>query len=89
MFTSHSAYSKAVADDSPLSPTQKPRGYGGVAILYSRTVNFTMKQLPVGGNRIIAVEVQSSPSLCICSVICQAGTPKTTPQTIMNIFWTN
>ena len=66
MFSSHSSYSKAVDDENPLPPTQKPRGYGGVAILYSKSMNFTVKQLPVGGNRILAVEVQSSPPLCIC-----------------------
>ena len=68
MFTSHSSYStsKAVNDEKPLSPTQKPRGYGGVVILYSKKMIFTVKQLPVVGNRILAVEVQSSPPLCIC-----------------------
>ena len=30
-FTTHHAFSKAVDQDSPLPPNQKPRGYGGVS----------------------------------------------------------
>ena len=63
-FCSHFVHSKAADDDNPLPPTQKPRGYGGVALLYSKN----MKKLPVGGNRIVAIEVLTSPPMCICSV---------------------
>lgn len=68
MFTSHSAFSKAVDDDNPLPPTQKPRGYGGVAILFRKEMDLTVKKLPSGGNRIVAVEIQTTPPLCICCV---------------------
>ena len=32
-FCSHYVHSKAVDDDNPFPPTQKPRGYGGVALV--------------------------------------------------------
>ncbi|MEW8546334.1 MAG: reverse transcriptase family protein, partial [Candidatus Thiodiazotropha sp.] len=76
-FCTHSVYSKAVDDDNPLPPTQKPRGYGGVAILYSKNLNYTVKKLPTGGNRIVAVEVLSAPPLCICGVYMPSRNSKT------------
>lgn len=48
-FSSHLAHSKAADDDNPLPPSQKPRGYGGVAILYRNNLDVTVKKLPVGG----------------------------------------
>ena len=38
-FNKHSAHSRAVDKDNPLPPVQKPRGYGGVAILYKKDIN--------------------------------------------------
>ena len=67
-FISHSAHCKAVDDDNPLPPTQKPRGYGGVAILYSKKLGAHVRKLTVGGNRIVAIEVLTTPPLCVCCV---------------------
>ena len=67
-FPSHFVYSKAVDDNNPLPPTQKPRGYGGVALLYNKNLNHTMKKVAVGCNRISAVEVLTDPPLCVCCV---------------------
>ena len=55
-------------DNNPLPPTQKPRGFGGVSILYRKNMNLKVKRLPVGDNRITAVEVLSSPPLYVCKV---------------------
>ena len=68
MFPSHSAFCKAVDDDNPLLPTQKPGGYGGIAILFRTGMNLTVKRLPVGGSRIVAVKIQTTLPLCICCV---------------------
>ena len=66
--TSDHSYSKAVDTDDPLLPTQKPRGYGGVAILYRKNMAFKIKKQVHGDNRIIVIAIQSSPPLCICNV---------------------
>lgn len=50
------------------SSIQKPRCYGGVAVLYSKRLNVTVKKLPLGRNRIVAIEVLTSPPLCLCRV---------------------
>ena len=67
-FTTHSVHSRAVNEDNPLPPIQKPRGFGGVAILYKKDINLQIKKLSHGGNRIVTKEVYSTPLLCICSV---------------------
>ena len=59
-------HSKAVDDENPLPPIQKPRGYGGVAILYSRRISNCVKKLPAGGHRVVAIEVATTPPLCVC-----------------------
>ena len=38
-FPTHSSHSRAVDEDNPLPPTQKPRGFGGVAILYRKSIS--------------------------------------------------
>ena len=66
--TKHLAHGRAVDEDNPLPPTQKPRGYGGVALIYNRDLNMGIKKLQLGSNRIVAIEVCSVPPLCICNV---------------------
>lgn len=51
-FITHKAFSKAVDEDDPLSPNQKPRCYGGVSVLYRRSMDFKVKMLTLGGNRM-------------------------------------
>ena len=36
--------------------------------MYSKGLNYTVKKLPVGCSRIVAIEVLTDPPLCICSV---------------------
>ena len=67
-FVSHHAYSKAVDDNDPLPPNKKPRGYGGVSILFRKNMDLKVKKLIHGENRMVVIEVQSSPPICICNV---------------------
>ena len=67
-FVTHNAYSKAVDEENPLPPNQKPRGFGGVALLYRKNLDFTIKKLIHGENRMVVIEVQSSPPICVCNV---------------------
>ena len=53
-FNTHFAHSRTVDEDNPVPPMQKPRGYGGVAVLYKKDLNLKVKKLPHGGNRIVA-----------------------------------
>ena len=67
-FISHLAYSRAVDEDSPLPPNQKPRGYGGVSILYRKDMDLKVRKLEHGDNRMVVLEIQSVPPVCICNV---------------------
>ena len=67
-FNTHYTYSKAVDAENPLPPTQKPRGYGGVAILYRKNLDFKVNKKIHGDSRIVVIEIQSNPHLCICCV---------------------
>ena len=67
-FVTHHAFSKAVDEDNPLPPTQKPRGFGGVALLYKKNLDLKIKKLVHGENRMVVIEVQSVPPLCVCNI---------------------
>ena len=67
-FVFHYAYSKAVDDNDPLHPNQKPRGYGGVSLLFRKNMDLKVKKLIHGENRMVVIEVQSSTPICICNV---------------------
>ena len=58
-FPTHNAFSKSVDEVIPLPPTQKPRGYVWVSILYRKNMPYKTKKLPFGDCRIIVVEVAS------------------------------
>ena len=47
---------KAVDMNNNIQPTQLPRGYGGVAILWKKQDNNIIKQIPDGNERIQCVE---------------------------------
>ena len=47
---------KAVDTGDPMLPVQMPRGYGGSAILWKRTIDHLVRVLQDGGNRIQCVE---------------------------------
>ena len=67
-FSSHISCGKAVDDENPLPPTQKPRGYGGVACMVRKDLDIRYKFHSNGGNRIMILEVQTEPPLCIIGV---------------------
>ena len=50
---------KAVDDDNPIVPIQKPRGYGGVGILWNNSLDSQITVLPDGGNRVQCVELKT------------------------------
>ena len=52
---------KFVDSNNPISPVQKPRGYGGVAIVWRKDLDKYIKPIPDGGNRIMGVLLQSTP----------------------------
>lgn len=49
------AAGKAVDDDNPITAFQKPRGYGGVAVLWRKIYNDSIKILDDGNSRIQAI----------------------------------
>ena len=61
-------FGKAVDDDDPLPPVQKPRGYGGVATLYRNNIDLKTRRCLDGGSRVVVTEVLSDPPLCILNV---------------------
>ena len=50
---------KAVDDNNPIVPIQKPRGYGGVGVLWNKSLDNVITTLPDGGNRIQCVELKT------------------------------
>ncbi len=60
-------HSKAVDMECIIMPTQKPRGYGGSAVLFSTSIK--TRKLQEGSDRITCVELPDSfPPLILCSV---------------------
>ena len=49
---------KCVDDNDPLSPKNRIRGYGGVAIGWKAHLNHVVKKIPDGGNRIAVITVR-------------------------------
>jgi hypothetical protein len=56
-----SAVSKHVDDDNPIQPSHKPRGYGGVAWLWNKSLDRIIKPLEKGGNRVLAIQLATTP----------------------------
>jgi endonuclease/exonuclease/phosphatase family metal-dependent hydrolase len=50
-----SAAGKATDDENPIAALQKPRGYGGVAILWNKTLDESIEVLNEGGCRVQAI----------------------------------
>ena len=60
---------KAVDDNDPISPVQKPRGYGGVGILWSKRIDHLVTPIPDGSTRIQCVILKrKSVNLLLISV---------------------
>ena len=71
-------FGKSVDDNDPIPPTQKPRGYGGVATLFRKSMNLKVRKCPDGGSRIVVTEIVSDPLLCIINVYLPCRNSKAT-----------
>ena len=49
---------KAVDTGDPILPLQMPRGYGGTAVLWQKSIDHLIVPLPDGGNRSQCVEIK-------------------------------
>ena len=60
---------KGVDINNPIQPTQLPRGYGGVAVLWNKNIDSYVKPLPDGNERLQCIEFgqQSGVKLLIIS----------------------
>ncbi|CAG2211417.1 E3.1.11.2 [Mytilus edulis] len=60
---------KSVDENNPIPPTQRPRGYGGVAILWKQSMDHLVEQIEDGSERIICIKlkVKPKPILLICA----------------------
>ncbi|MES9884558.1 MAG: reverse transcriptase family protein [Sedimenticola sp.] len=64
----YDSHGKAVDDNDPIPPVQKPRGYGGVANLTRNNIDTKFRKCTEGSNRIIITEIVSEPLICLCNV---------------------
>ena len=64
----YSGCGKAVDTGNPILPVQMPRGYGGVAILWSKELDHLVVKLPDGGNRIQCIALHGKKPLLLVSV---------------------
>jgi len=68
-FPHHNYTVKSNDDDDPISPLERKRGLGGVAILWKKTLDHSIEKLSDGSNRILAVSLSTeSGKICIISV---------------------
>ena len=74
-FNSHA---KAVDSRDPISPLQIPRGYAGTGILYRKNWDLKTNLLPDGCDRVVALELDTSPKICIINTYlpCRGNTTK-------------
>ncbi|VDI00795.1 Hypothetical predicted protein [Mytilus galloprovincialis] len=62
-------FSRQIDDNEPLSPISRPRGHGGIAILYRKSMSTMFSQLPDGDNRIQAIEISTTKDpICLINV---------------------
>ncbi len=51
------SFTRCIDDTVPISPVQRPRGYGGISILIKNTLMSSVTKLEDGNNRIQAIEI--------------------------------
>ena len=67
-------HAKCDDDYEPIQSFQRPRGKGGVAILWHKNIDKHVKTLDEGSERIVCVEISSDPpTLLICSYLPTRG----------------
>ena len=57
----YDATTKSVDDNDPISPKQRPRGYGGVSILWKKDLPVTV--MPDGSNRTMVIQIGNAKTL--------------------------
>jgi len=79
------AHAKAVDERDPIPPIQVPRGYGGNGILYRTNWNVKTALPTDGCERIVVMELDTLPSICIISVYlpCRGNTSKALFDTVL------
>lgn len=63
-----SSSGKAVDTGSPILPVQMPRGYGGTAILWRKSIDHLVTSLPDGCNRIQCIEIAGQFPIILVSI---------------------
>jgi exonuclease III len=62
---SHHSHIRTVDEQSPITPLQRPRGYGGPSISWHEDIDDVMSKLPDGGNRLACAEIKANPPICV------------------------
>ena len=65
---SFDGFGKAVDDDNPLPPSQKPCGYGSVETLFRKDMDVRVRKCLDNGCRVIVTELVTDPPTCIINV---------------------
>ncbi|VDI33131.1 Hypothetical predicted protein, partial [Mytilus galloprovincialis] len=52
-------FSRHIDDDEPMCPIGRPRGHGGIAILYRKSMSSLFSHHPDGNNRVEAIEIST------------------------------
>jgi endonuclease/exonuclease/phosphatase family metal-dependent hydrolase len=58
LFKDYNNYTKCVDDNDPITPKQRPRGYGGVSILWKKEIDEVQK-MPDGSARTVVVKIRN------------------------------
>jgi hypothetical protein len=53
-------YALLIFDLDPLLPVSLPRGYGGVAILWKKPIDYLVRTLPDGSEKIQCIELEGA-----------------------------
>ncbi|VDH91711.1 Hypothetical predicted protein [Mytilus galloprovincialis] len=82
LFNKTSWTCKSVDENNPIPPTQKPRGYGGVAILWKQHLDHLVEKINDGSERIICIKinVKPKPILLICAYMPCRGSKQANEQ---------
>ena len=71
---------------NPVPPVCMPRGYGGEAILWKKSLDKYIKSLPDGGNRIQCVEIKLKEPVLVVSVYLPTKTTNDNFETFEDCF---
>ena len=86
-FTRHvddfTSFTRHVDDFDPISPISRPRGYGGIAVIYKKILSPSITHLPDGDQIIQAIEIITNEiSICLVNIYLPARGTTTESRTI-------